>query len=212
MRANTFSNMYIPTFAIWIATPGEGLRDTLVNASAYVDGFYLGVAYTNVTLTGTLTSGTATAGDYLILEVGTKIDFTNTDSFDVEIGDTNSTNRMYFAFTDTITFQSPGTLSYSGAATNNRYEVRKTAVNLTASNTGSAIDSYAVNSGSLPTGVSLNTSTGAITGTPTQVGTYQAVIRGTNEGGDADATVDFVVYSGESWILNKSLFISTEID
>lgn len=39
---------------------------------------------------------------------------------------------------------------------------------------------YTVHSGSLPTGLSLNTSTGAITGTPTTAGTYNFVVRAYN--------------------------------
>ena len=45
---------------------------------------------------------------------------------------------------------------------------------------------YAINSGSLPTGLSLNASTGAITGTPTAVGTFTFVIRASNETGGVD--------------------------
>jgi hypothetical protein len=42
---------------------------------------------------------------------------------------------------------------------------------------------YAVNSGSLPPGISLNSGTGAVTGTPTAVGSYTFVIRASNETG-----------------------------
>ena len=46
--------------------------------------------------------------------------------------------------------------------------------------------SYSLFSGSLPAGLSLNTSTGAITGTPTTVGTSTFVIRATNVTGSAN--------------------------
>ena len=47
---------------------------------------------------------------------------------------------------------------------------------------------YAVNSGSLPPGISLNASTGAITGTPTAVGSYTFVIRASNETGGVNTS------------------------
>jgi hypothetical protein len=55
---------------------------------------------------------------------------------------------------------------------------------VTATNT----TSYAVHTGALPSGISLNTSTGAITGTPNQgtAGVYNFVIRATGSGGTAD--------------------------
>jgi len=53
--------------------------------------------------------------------------------------------------------------------------------------------SYAVASGTLPTGLSLNTTTGAITGTPTTPGTYTFVISATNTGGTTNASSQDVV-------------------
>jgi hypothetical protein len=47
---------------------------------------------------------------------------------------------------------------------------------------------YAINSGSLPTGLSLNASTGAISGTPTAVGTFTFVIRASNETGGVNTS------------------------
>lgn len=80
---------------------------------------------------------------------------------------------------------------------------------------GVAVDSgpdvtYSVNSGSLPTGLSLNSSTGAITGTPTVAGEFNFVIRATNgsnevlDTGTLTITVEAVggyvkVWNGSSW-------------
>ena len=50
--------------------------------------------------------------------------------------------------------------------------------------------SYSVQSGTLPAGLSLNTSTGAITGTPTTNGTSNLTFRATNANGSAD----FITY------------------
>jgi hypothetical protein len=61
---------------------------------------------------------------------------------------------------------------------------------VTASNT----NSYSVFSGALPAGISLNTSTGAITGTPTTLGTSTFVIRATGNGGNTNtATLTILV-------------------
>lgn len=80
---------------------------------------------------------------------------------------------------------------------------------------GVAVDSgpdvtYSVNSGSLPTGLSLNSSTGAITGTPTVAGEFNFVIRATNgsnevlDTGTLTITVEAAggyvkVWNGSSW-------------
>jgi hypothetical protein len=56
-------------------------------------------------------------------------------------------------------------------------------------------NSYSVFSGSLPPGINLNTSTGALTGTPTTPGTYNFVIRATGPGGSTDTgTLTILVY------------------
>ena len=47
---------------------------------------------------------------------------------------------------------------------------------------------YEINSGSLPAGLSLNASTGAITGTPTAVGNFTFVIRASNETGGVNTS------------------------
>ena len=61
---------------------------------------------------------------------------------------------------------------------------------VTANNT----NSYSVFSGALPAGISLNTSTGAITGTPTTLGTSTFVIRATGNGGNTNTgTLTIVV-------------------
>lgn len=60
------------------------------------------------------------------------------------------------------------------------------AASVTVSTTGSASITFAVQAGSLPTGLSLNTSTGVISGTPSAAGSYSFTIRATNSVGYAD--------------------------
>lgn len=62
--------------------------------------------------------------------------------------------------------------------------------------------SYSVFSGALPTGLSLNTSTGAVTGTPNTTGTYTGTFRATNANGYVSANFSVVVWSAVSWTDN----------
>lgn len=85
-------------------------------------------------------------------------------------------------------------ISYSGTPFSWTYNVDIGTVSVT--NTGGSVTSYAVNSGTLPTGVSLNTTTGDITGTPTVAKVAaNVVIRATGPGGTADATINIEVPS-----------------
>jgi hypothetical protein len=75
------------------------------------------------------------------------------------------------------------TVSGSYTSTANVNEAYSSNVTWTQPAGGGAVSSaltYNVQSGSLPTGLSLNTSTGAIAGTPTTPGTYNFTIRATN--------------------------------
>ena len=77
---------------------------------------------------------------------------------------------------------------------------------VSASNT----NSYSVVSGSLPSGISLNSSTGALTGTPTTQGTYNFVIRATGPGGTADTgTLTIVVYGDLTADMNVNVYGAT---
>lgn len=72
---------------------------------------------------------------------------------------------------------------------------------------GTAPYSYAVQSGSLPPGLSLNASTGAVTGTPTTPGTFTFVIRATdNVGATADTTSTQVVIANTVNIESRSVY------
>jgi hypothetical protein len=65
---------------------------------------------------------------------------------------------------------------------------------------------YSISSGFLPTGISLNTSTGAITGTPTAIQNYYFIVTATNNYGSistsaftADVRGGIKIYNGTSW-------------
>ena len=69
--------------------------------------------------------------------------------------------------------------------------------------------SYSVVSGALPGGLTLNTGTGAITGTPTTPGVFTFVIRASNGGGSVDTgTLTITVTSGAR-VWNGTAFVSS---
>jgi len=65
--------------------------------------------------------------------------------------------------------------------------------------TGTATITYSVYSGSLPTGLSLNSSTGAITGTTGATGSYSFTIRATNTWGYAEKAFSGTIYQIPAW-------------
>ena len=68
--------------------------------------------------------------------------------------------------------------------------------------------SYSLFSGALPTGLSLNTSTGAITGTPTTPGTFTFVIRATNVTGSTNTGTLTITAISAARVWNGSAFVS----
>src|SRR5688572_14241702 len=62
-----------------------------------------------------------------------------------------------------------------------------------ASATGSPTPTYAVTSGTLPGGLSLNTTSGAITGTPSAANTFTGVITATNSGGSCPISFSITI-------------------
>lgn len=88
----------------------------------------------------------------------------------------------------------PPTISYAGSPFAWMVGVDVGTVNPT--NTGGASTTWALVGTTLPTGVSLNATTGVITGTPTaDDGSASPVIRATNAGGTDDATLSVAVFT-----------------
>jgi hypothetical protein len=74
--------------------------------------------------------------------------------------------------------------------------------------------SYSVSSGSLPAGLSLNSGSGAVTGTPSAGGTYNFTITATNSYGSVSQAFTFTVagppatgkvqvYNGTDWVQSE---------
>jgi hypothetical protein len=74
--------------------------------------------------------------------------------------------------------------------------------------TASEAASYSVFSGALPNGLSLNTSTGAITGTPTTPGTFTFVIRATNVTGSTNTGTLTITAISAARVWNGTAFVS----
>jgi hypothetical protein len=74
--------------------------------------------------------------------------------------------------------------------------------------TASDATSYSVFSGSLPDGINLNTTTGAISGTPTSPGTFSFVLRATNVTGSVNTSTLTVSIPAVVKIWNGSEFVS----
>ncbi|MCZ8196935.1 MAG: T9SS sorting signal type C domain-containing protein [Flavobacterium sp.] len=70
--------------------------------------------------------------------------------------------------------------------------------------------SYAISSGTLPTGLSLNTTTGEITGTPTAAGSFSVDVTATNGGGTSlPATLSFTIAKANQTITFGALASAT---
>lgn len=127
------------------------------------------------TSTGVI-SGTPTAQSFLTLYTITATNVTGSSSTGIDI---------------TCNNPAPPVISYSPA--NNTYVVGTAISALTPANSGGAAVSYSV-SPSLPAGLSLNTGTGVISGTPSAVtATATYTITATNAGGSGSTTVTLTV-------------------
>jgi len=74
--------------------------------------------------------------------------------------------------------------------------------------------SYSVSAGTLPAGLSLNTASGAITGTPTTAGSFNFTITATNSYGSISQAFTFVVSvapSGAMNVYNGSTFVQAPV-
>ena len=131
-----------------------------------------GTLPTGLTMTGGVISGTPTA----------------TGSFSVTVTATNAGGTSSPATINfTITVPAPVVTGSSQSGTVG------TAFTYTISATNSPT-SYAQTGGTLPAGLSLNTSTGVISGTPTTVGSYSITVTATNAGGTSSAaTINFTI-------------------
>lgn len=215
-RADIYTDLYEERCAIYVVeSDGVTVRGTCVaatvilgtdEASEWSTSF---ANYLNTIAAGDVTSVAAQDGDYLVIEVGADHDAAvSNDGFDLEIGDTSSTNHMYVTFTETITGGvAPTTLSYDYAdSATLQMLINQSGPTHTPTTDGVGSLTYTVFSGALPTGLSLDAATGLITGTPTARGGFSATIKVENSLGSATATLAWRVGSlGAGGTLNLKL-------
>ncbi|MET3664717.1 putative Ig domain-containing protein [Caulobacter sp. 1776] len=141
--------------------------------------------YTYTVVTGALPTGLSLSSSGTIS--GTP---SAAGSFDFQIQSADSAgNTGYTQYTMTVAAASSVVVSPSSLPT----PVLNAAYSQTISGSGGASPyAFAVSSGSLPTGLSLNASTGVISGTPTAAGAYSFTIRATDSGSQSNTRA----YSG----------------
>ena len=155
----------------------------------------------SATITYAVQSGTLPAGLSLNTSTGTISGTPSaTGSYTFTIRATNGVGYNDGTFTGTITGVAP---TITTTSLNSVW--RSFSFSQTLTSSGTATITYAVQSGSLPTGLSLNTSTGAITGTPSATGSYTFTIRATNSYGYNDKAFTGSVLESTPAIVETSL-------
>ena len=125
---------------------------------------------------------------------------TGTASVTVRANNSGSTADRTFTFT-----VNPALPVFSDATVNSSARV---GIAYSDGVSASETASYSVFSGALPGGLSLNTSSGAITGTPTTPGTFTFVIRATNVTGSTNTGTLTITVISAARVWNGTAFVS----
>jgi hypothetical protein len=152
------------TFTWYITTDSSGFAEVYVNGAG--QNFYEGYGVGNV-ITGTGTASGLSPGTSYMFNTG-GIDNNNDTGGVTQYYSTDAAPLFPPSWTDNTLGPFQATISYSDgvAATNSA--------------------TYSVSAGSLPAGISLNGSTGAVTGTPTTAGAFSFTLRAANSDGVID--------------------------
>ncbi|WP_343299542.1 IPTL-CTERM sorting domain-containing protein [Delftia sp. Cs1-4] len=178
--ANSATGSRAYTLAINPQAPVAGAVSATVAANSSANPITLnlsGGAATSVAIASAASHGTATAS-------GTSVTYTPTtgysgpDSFTYTATNTSGTSSPA---TVSITVSAP-TLAVAPASLNAGLQGTTYSATVSASG-GTAPYSYTISSGSLPAGMSLNTSTGTISGTPSSSGTSSFTVTATDANG-----------------------------
>jgi hypothetical protein len=178
-----------PTYAIdgdvWLDTTGNAPSVTttvLGSLNQYAQTSQTLIASGSTPIVWSVSAGTLPAGLSLSTEGNLYGSPTATGSYSFTVKALNAFGYSTRALTGTVGSAIAPTISTTslGSITSG------IAFSLTLSSSGSSPITYAVQSGSLPTGLTLNASTGVISGTATTVGSYTFTIRATNAAGYDD--------------------------
>jgi len=150
----------------------------------------LGNATSGIATTYAVTSGSLPAG--LVLNADGTVTGTPTvqGTYSFTIRATNGNRTASASATWTTNPVAPSSLNYSTPVT---YTATVAIAANVPSPGGGYPTSYAITAGALPAGLTLNTTDGTISGTPTATGTFSVTIRGTNTSGSASQTLSITV-------------------
>ncbi len=144
-------------------------------------------------------NGTAYGAVQAITATNTAYTFTGSSVGTIELKWTQTSSKALYIKEIKVEY----TVSLLPTLTNQSYNgIIGTPFSQTPTNSGGSATSWAVVSGTLPTGLTLNTSTGEISGTPTATGTSTVDIQATNAYGDDTKTYDFTIINGPCYTEN----------
>ena len=172
VSSSTYSVQVGGTFQLDASVDGINITTTDKTVNWSVNGGVTGTAIDN---TGLLTVSSA--------ETATSLNVTATSVFDPAKSDTAIVTVIPVSMTPVIT-----TASLSSGTVNRAYSQTLAA-------TGDMPITWSLSSGSLPVGLSLDSATGAIAGTPTAIGTSNFTVTATNNIGSDSKDLSIVVVS-----------------
>lgn len=185
-RANTAGLPGWITVAGSLGTLSDTQRSNTFTISAEPGPGAISVTYAVVA--GSLPAGASLNSTTGLISGFEAVASTTTSSFTIQAtnnaGLTTDRNFSITINSVTITFNSPAAGSLGEFSTGSSFNITYSA----SVSTGSL--SYSVLSGSIPSGTSLNSSTGVHSGTPNAAGTFNWVIRATGTSGSAQVIVD----------------------
>jgi hypothetical protein len=188
--------LYINDTPVWTTSAGSlGTFNELTTQSiqlATTDDE--GTARTYSVTSGALPSGLTLSSSGLISGTISEVSSTTTSNFTVTA--TDGKNPSPRAFSITTTNLSPTWVTASG---NLSTFTRNVSYSATISATDAHTITYSVSSGSLPTGLNLNSTTGVISGTPSDGVAQTFTIRATNAGGQSADRSFTIPNVGPSW-------------
>ncbi|MCK9817524.1 putative Ig domain-containing protein [Pseudomonas sp. MAFF 302046] len=179
------------TYAVPAPTVGPVSATVAANSSANPITLSLsGGASTSVAVTSAASHGTATASGNGITYTPTA-GYSGQDTFTYTATNASGTSSPA---TVTVTVNAPALgitpTTIPNGTVNSAYNQTISA------NNGAAPYTYAITAGSLPTGLSLNTSTGTLSGIPTASGTFNFTVRATDANSATGARAYSVIISG----------------